>query len=774
MTVQTFLDSFTWTTGAAGTTFARSGYGFAPDAFLIWTSGRDSSVNVVGPGNHRRAVGFGVSPTDRRSAATQEMDGQATSVSDRVKRNTECLIILVSNATGAVEGSLDIQSMDGDGITFIVDDALAVAVRVHVLAFGGLTAAETGQFDNILTTGVQNVVTAGAFQPDVVFFAMTRVTATTVSADSEFIFGYGISSTKMGLLALAADDAIATTQDVRYCNDAQCCAFLNAAKTGLAGQAEFVQMNANGFRINWTTAETSARTIYYMALKGGSWTGGLFNTRTDGNDIALTGFGFVPAAALFVSHGTVESTLGTVQDHDMMSIGAATSASARAVQAVSSEDNLADSEVATAIYFDEVYIHMNLADGIDGLMDVKSFDSNGITCVMDDADPSASFGWYVAVGNASAGQTIAVAQVTETDLAQTVAWAPKRRLVGQIAESDLAQATARLKTRAISQISETDLAQAVAHLKRLLLGQTSETDLAQAISRLKTALIAVVSETDLAQPITPVRVYALVAAVEADLAQALGALKTRAIGQSTETDLAQAVARLKTVPIAATSETDTAQAMTSGKQRAIAATAETDLAQAVAPAKTKAIGQAAETDLAQAITLPGETIVPVGQALEADFAQPIARLKARVVGQSTETDLAQAVAHLKALLIGQIGEADLAQVISTLKTKLIGQSAETDLAQTISLVSALVVPVGQVFEVDLSQAVAWAPKHRFVTQTQEIDFAQIVTLAGAAPPLPPSPPGGAGSPLAFRRRVEAEAERRLRIEQEAEELLLIL
>jgi hypothetical protein len=80
---------------------------------------------------------------------------------------------------------------------------------------------------------------------------------------------------------------------------------------------------------------------------------------------------------------------------------------------------------------------------------------------------------------------IAVGQVLETNFAQAIAWAPKRRLIGQVTETNLAQALSRLKTRVVGQVVETNLAQAisVSPLRRLVT-QVVETNLAQAITAL--------------------------------------------------------------------------------------------------------------------------------------------------------------------------------------------------------------------------------------------------------------------------------------------------
>lgn len=152
---------------------------------------------------------------------------------------------------------------------------------------------------------------------------------------------------------------------------------------------------------------------------------------------------------------------------------------------------------------------------------------------------------------ATGGQTVTVNQVSETDTAQTIAWAPKNRLVNQTSEADLAQALTRIKLKALGQALEIDLAQALNRLKTRTLGQTTETDLAQALNRLKAKTLGQTSETDLAQPV--IRTGAPIPigqASETDLAQAIAwAPKRRLINQVFEIDLAQLITLLAADPL---------------------------------------------------------------------------------------------------------------------------------------------------------------------------------------------------------------------------------
>ena len=211
--------------------------------------------------------------------------------------------------------------------------------------------------------------------------------------------------------------------------------------------------------------------------------------------------------------------------------------------------------------------------------------------------------------SAPTGQTISVDQVSETDTAQAVAWAPKRRLVGQVVETDTAQAMA------INPIHR-------------LVGQVVEIDTAQAITVRRTFPVNQVSEVDTAQAIT-------------------WAPKNRLVARVFETDTAQAMTVRRTFPTGQVEEVDTAQeitVVTGGANIAVGQVEEIDTAQAITVRRTYTMGQVEEIDAAQAITAVQAHIVAVGQVEEVDVAQAVAWApKHRLVEMVNETDTAFAI-----------------------------------------------------------------------------------------------------------------------------------
>lgn len=132
------------------------------------------------------------------------------------------------------------------------------------------------------------------------------------------------------------------------------------------------------------------------------------------------------------------------------------------------------------------------------------------------------------IKEAAGALSATVNQATETDTAQAVTWAPKKRTVGQVTEADIAQPVTRRKALTVGQVIEVDFAQAITRVKRKTIGQVSETDLAQTVTRSGvTVAVGQVNETDTAQAIA-------------------WAPKRRLVGQALEQDLAQPIVRAGT------------------------------------------------------------------------------------------------------------------------------------------------------------------------------------------------------------------------------------
>lgn len=394
------------TTKTVGQTQAITGVGFEPKVVLFWWSGSTGTSDTVAGGNINIGFGAAISSTSRFAVNGISGDALADSNTLNSAYNTECIRCYADADT--LDGIMDFSSMDAGGFTLIVDDQFSNAYRISYLALGGtdLTNVYIGNKAMPLVTG--NFDTTGiGFKPDAVIIASAVMTsAANATAPLFEIIGMATGSSNQGVLNSYSKDAAATTITTGY-------GYNGEVYGSTSYRGSFVEFINDGFTINHLEG-ASARYFHYVALKGGKYKVHELTTRTDSNDIVENDVGFSPVALFFLSANRALSTQDAVTSHNRISIGAATSATNRACAAISDENNLADTEAAYANYDSAVYAHV-IDDAIAGLMDVKSIDSNGFTCVMDDADPSGCWVSYLAIGSSETEPTTITATVTVVD-----------------------------------------------------------------------------------------------------------------------------------------------------------------------------------------------------------------------------------------------------------------------------------------------------------------------------------------------------------------------
>jgi hypothetical protein len=180
-----------------------------------------------------------------------------------------------------------------------------------------------------------------------------------------------------------------------------------AGEQVVVNRQSIVSMDSDGFTFN--QLEAAAFYHIYLAIRGGSWSIGDLLTQTDTSTVVTeSGLPTQPKSVLFVSANRAMDVQNTGTVHGQLSIGAGTSTSNRVAMAIMDEDNLATSETSSAIEFDEVYIHINTSDTLEGLGDINSITSDGFTFIMDDADPAQMYVWWVAAGDNPSANAIPV------------------------------------------------------------------------------------------------------------------------------------------------------------------------------------------------------------------------------------------------------------------------------------------------------------------------------------------------------------------------------
>ncbi len=402
MSYLTHVGSFNIDTSkTVGQTQSITGVGFQPKIVLFWWGGSTATGDSVSGGTHNLGMGAATSSTRRYCVDSISEDAQASSVTGKKHVNTQCIVLYTDRAT--IDGSLDFATFDADGFTLTVDDQFTRAYRISYLALGGddLTNVYLGSKSAPTVTGNYEVTGVG-FHPDALITFTCGINGDSgASNNAVFSVGMATASDHQGAAHAYSETAATTSNTEGYGYNGEITSLIT---TGF--RDTFVSFGDDGFTLNHL-AGASARTFFFIALKGGQYSVGDIATLTDGSDISET-IGFQPAALLFASANRALSTQATATAHARLSIGAATSTSERACAAISDEDNLADTE--TAFSNSDSLVYQQIVDDAQvGGMDLKSIDASGFTCVMDDPDPSGCWVTYLAIGPAAGAMQATVA-----------------------------------------------------------------------------------------------------------------------------------------------------------------------------------------------------------------------------------------------------------------------------------------------------------------------------------------------------------------------------
>jgi hypothetical protein len=396
--------SFLTGTGAAASTVAVAGLGFQPKLVLFYWNGSATSGDEITTGNLRCGGGYAASTSDRRNVGGQSEHGPTTMNTDHQAGDESCIRVL--STAGALAGALDLQSMDAGGFTLVVDTQMAADMRVHYMAFGGddITNVQGGEFLEPAATGNQATTGVG-FQPDIIFTFGVPMTGTPPNQGAFNIgyFGAAISSSAMGVIAWGDENNIGTS-DTGCVNDKDhCVARIDAAVGSQVARAALVSMDVDGFTLNWVSRAFTGVHYFYVAVKGGSWAIGQFDTATDTSTVrTVSGLSFEPKGLLFYSTGSADvSDASLSSDGAIVSVGLATSASTRQMVGWHSLHAQATAVVMEIRETDSIYamvVHNNPTPTLRATMDLTAITSDGFTAQMTAAETAVVPITYVVFG----------------------------------------------------------------------------------------------------------------------------------------------------------------------------------------------------------------------------------------------------------------------------------------------------------------------------------------------------------------------------------------
>lgn len=249
-----------------------TGVGFQPDIVIMM-----ATLNTVsGRTNNANQFGFGVMTSSAQWSICQKAQhAVGTSNTNRGFVNNGCLLLTQTGADGTAHLQSYV-SMDSDGFTVNITTALGTASLVEFIAIKG-GQWKVGTETQKTSTGTKPTTGFG-FAPSSLLFATVCDTQTAGNAtNARLCVGASSgSSNNVSTWTGDADNSALMVTDT-YMNASKCITMATEqvlAAVTVQAEANVDSLDSDGFTLNWTTADATARVFGYIGVGASPVVGG--------------------------------------------------------------------------------------------------------------------------------------------------------------------------------------------------------------------------------------------------------------------------------------------------------------------------------------------------------------------------------------------------------------------------------------------------------------------------------------------------------------------
>jgi hypothetical protein len=242
-----------------------TGVGFQPDVVLLVAT----LQNTSGASNNNNQFSLGVATAngDQWATSLRTQNSQATMNTTRAFHNTRCLV-LQSSTTNNIFHEMTLTSMDSDGFSFNIDTQGGLAFQIAYIAIKG-GQWKVGTETQKTSTGTKATTGVG-FTPKGVIFASACDTQTAGTADhARLSFGAATSATQNTAIWTGDRDAVADSITNTIMSSSKCLVMATegtSATPTINAEAEMDSLDSDGFTLDWTTADATARVFGYVVF----------------------------------------------------------------------------------------------------------------------------------------------------------------------------------------------------------------------------------------------------------------------------------------------------------------------------------------------------------------------------------------------------------------------------------------------------------------------------------------------------------------------------
>jgi hypothetical protein len=244
----------TFTSAASTGNTSYTGAGFQPDCVLF----AGARTTDSGP-----CLGAALSSSAEWISMSYGEDNAGTSETASYQVSTSCVGTM--NASNTFQLA-DFVSMDADGFTLNWSKANGASPGFHIaLCLKGGSYA-VGQATQKTSTGTQATTGVG-FQPKGLLLASINNTATTSAIQqSRWSAGFASGTSARGCIWGGSQDNVGTTVCDHDIDTAAVLKMLTEGTPTLNAEADLSSFDSDGFTLNWTTADATAREFNFLAF----------------------------------------------------------------------------------------------------------------------------------------------------------------------------------------------------------------------------------------------------------------------------------------------------------------------------------------------------------------------------------------------------------------------------------------------------------------------------------------------------------------------------